>query len=328
MTTTGDMIYSSSGSTPARLGVGSEGQVLTVNAGIPSWMTPSSGGVTTVGTFSGSSQTNGASVSGSTITFGPADATNPGMVSTGAQTWAGEKTFSTLTNIGPGTYPNLSYRLRSDLTVSGNPFGEWHYLPTGGDFRIHFNNGSFLDNAATASLYLSSGSFAVRVPASFTSMTATAFTTANGEKFNYNGASGMSKVGVGSAFGDMMNFVPSGNNFRWNNSGQYVDNASGALMFLSSGQLSTTVPANIGTYAAPPTSAILSATSTTKGFLPPRMTTTQMNAISSPAAVLMIYNTDENATMTFDGTRWVGFRFNGTVYQGYNSTAGTWTDLN
>jgi hypothetical protein len=44
MTTTGDTIYSSSGSTPARLGIGSTGQVLTVAAGIPSWSTPASGG--------------------------------------------------------------------------------------------------------------------------------------------------------------------------------------------------------------------------------------------------------------------------------------------
>jgi hypothetical protein len=40
MTTTGDTIYSSSGSTPARLGIGSTGQVLTVAAGLPSWATP------------------------------------------------------------------------------------------------------------------------------------------------------------------------------------------------------------------------------------------------------------------------------------------------
>jgi hypothetical protein len=40
MTTTGDMVYSSSGSTPARLGIGSTSQVLTVAGGIPSWATP------------------------------------------------------------------------------------------------------------------------------------------------------------------------------------------------------------------------------------------------------------------------------------------------
>ena len=48
MTTTGDTIYSSSGSTPARLGIGSTGQVLTVAGGVPSWATPA-GGATFVG---------------------------------------------------------------------------------------------------------------------------------------------------------------------------------------------------------------------------------------------------------------------------------------
>jgi hypothetical protein len=44
MTTTGDTIYSSSGSTPARLGIGTTGQVLTVAGGVPSWATPAAGG--------------------------------------------------------------------------------------------------------------------------------------------------------------------------------------------------------------------------------------------------------------------------------------------
>ena len=46
MTTTGDVIYSSSGSTPARLGIGTAGQVLQVNSGAtaPEWATPAGGG--------------------------------------------------------------------------------------------------------------------------------------------------------------------------------------------------------------------------------------------------------------------------------------------
>ena len=43
MTTTGDMIYSSSGSTPARRAIGTTGQVLTVSGGLPTWATPSGG---------------------------------------------------------------------------------------------------------------------------------------------------------------------------------------------------------------------------------------------------------------------------------------------
>jgi hypothetical protein len=43
MTTTGDTIYSSSGSTPARLGIGTTGQVLTVAGGVPTWATAGAG---------------------------------------------------------------------------------------------------------------------------------------------------------------------------------------------------------------------------------------------------------------------------------------------
>jgi len=46
MTTTGDTIYSSPGSTPVRLGIGSTGQVLTVAGGVPTWATAGGGGGT------------------------------------------------------------------------------------------------------------------------------------------------------------------------------------------------------------------------------------------------------------------------------------------
>lgn len=43
LTTTGDTIYASSANTPARLAVGSTGQVLTVAGGVPTWATPAAG---------------------------------------------------------------------------------------------------------------------------------------------------------------------------------------------------------------------------------------------------------------------------------------------
>ena len=62
MTTTGDTIYSSSGTTPARLGIGTAGQVLKVNSGAtaPEWGTVSTGALTLISstTFSGSSAHN------------------------------------------------------------------------------------------------------------------------------------------------------------------------------------------------------------------------------------------------------------------------------
>ena len=42
--TTGDIIYASAANTPARLGIGSSAQILTVASGIPSWATPAGGG--------------------------------------------------------------------------------------------------------------------------------------------------------------------------------------------------------------------------------------------------------------------------------------------
>lgn len=50
-------------------------------------------------------------------------------------------------------------------------------------------------------------------------------------------------------------------------------------------------------------SAILQADSTTKGFLPPRMTTAQKNAIATPAAGLMVYDTDLNKLCVYT-TAW------------------------
>ena len=43
LTTTGDTYYASAAGTPARLGIGSSAQVLTVASGVPSWATPASG---------------------------------------------------------------------------------------------------------------------------------------------------------------------------------------------------------------------------------------------------------------------------------------------
>jgi hypothetical protein len=50
LTTTGDIIYASGANTPARLGIGSSGQVLSVSGGAPTWTTPASGS-----TYSGAS---------------------------------------------------------------------------------------------------------------------------------------------------------------------------------------------------------------------------------------------------------------------------------
>ena len=55
---------------------------------------------------------------------------------------------------------------------------------------------------------------------------------------------------------------------------------------------------------APDASALLDLTSTTKGLLLPRMTTTQINAIATPAAGLTVYNTTLALICFYNGTAW------------------------
>lgn len=56
--------------------------------------------------------------------------------------------------------------------------------------------------------------------------------------------------------------------------------------------------------STPDNSAMLDLKSTEKGFLPPRMTTAQRNAIESPAEGLVIYNTDNKEIELFNGIIW------------------------
>jgi hypothetical protein len=58
-------------------------------------------------------------------------------------------------------------------------------------------------------------------------------------------------------------------------------------------------------------SALLDMTSTTKGLLIPRMTTVQRIAISGPALGLLVFDTNLNAFMFFNGTDWGGINGNG-----------------
>jgi hypothetical protein len=60
----------------------------------------------------------------------------------------------------------------------------------------------------------------------------------------------------------------------------------------------------IGT-TSPDASALLDVSSTTKGLLPPRMTTGQINAITSPAEGLIAYNTTISHLCVYQSGAWV-----------------------
>jgi len=61
----------------------------------------------------------------------------------------------------------------------------------------------------------------------------------------------------------------------------------------------------VGT-TTPDASSILDVTSTSKGFLAPRMTAAQRTVIASPATGLMVYQTDGTSGFYYyNGTAWV-----------------------
>ena len=72
---------------------------------------------------------------------------------------------------------------------------------------------------------------------------------------------------------------------------------------------------SVGSTSNPVASAVLECTSTTRGFLPPRMTATQASAIASPAEGLMLYVTNTNGTFTVKG--WWGW--NGASWERLNN---------
>lgn len=74
----------------------------------------------------------------------------------------------------------------------------------------------------------------------------------------------------------------------------------------------------------PVASSLLEMSSTTQGFLSPRLTTTQQNAISSPATGLLIFNTDSAKHAYYNGSAWAYY---GTGSGGSGSPGGSNTQV-
>jgi parallel beta-helix repeat protein len=107
----------------------------------------SGSGVTTVSAFSGSSQVNGASISGSTITFGPADVTNPGMVTaSGSQTFGGNKTFNGSVTIAA----SQSLTITGSGTRPGSPTAGMLYYDTTTNQLLQWNGTKWISAPRTA----------------------------------------------------------------------------------------------------------------------------------------------------------------------------------
>jgi hypothetical protein len=123
-------------------------------------------------------------------------------------------------------------------------------------------------------------------------------TTDAGERLQINGTS---------RFSSTLQITGNGTKINWFNSG-FENWFAGTILNSTSFSISSATTSNIltlfttgaATFSSSVTagggtnnaSAILQADSTTRGFLPPRMTNAQRSAISSPAVGLIVYCTD------------------------------------
>ena len=95
-----------------------------------------------------------------------------------------------------------------------------------------------------------------------------------------------------------------------------------ALFLLASagGALSQSVGIN---NATPHSSAVLDVKSTTKGVLVPRMNSVQRGAITTPAAGLLVYDTDTNSFWFYNGSAWSNLSASGSVGWALGGNSGT-----
>ena len=114
-------------------------------------------------------------------------------------------------------------------------------------------------------------------------------------KISDNGA--VTVLGLAGSVGNPANFTSTNNDlsFRCSYYFRFVTTGDNKIIFGSGWDGTNTYAYNenrqvIGSSSIA-ASAVLQADSTTRGFLPPRMTTTQKNAIASPAAGLVVYDT-------------------------------------
>ncbi len=248
-------------------------------------------GVTTMAAIGSSPNANGATISGSTLNLEPASASFGGVLTTGTQTIAGAKTFSTsitASNLTSGRIPFASTAgLITDHAGLNYVSGSTTLALVEGDYAATLGFGT------STSAYSSVGS--VKGGAGFYMGT--------GVKTDPSVANALLKTnGLGSDAHFFYTRYDRGLEFHTGITGSagtsFADNTNLRMTVAPLGNVS------IGA-STPDASAALDVQSTTQGFLPPRMTATQASAIASPAEALLIYVTDTNGTFTQKG--WWGW---------------------
>jgi len=241
-------------------------------------------------TFTGAQSINGTVTTSDKVSIDSTSAvTNPKLLIT-ASTASGSDDNSPLVIKGSGINRTCSINLRT-TGGSGELYNAWVAGRSGGGISI--NNMLSVTNGtggplsgSTTFIVLSTGNVGVGTTTPTSSFSRTLQITGDGSSaISLSNTAATKKYSFGLTSTNSLGF--------------YDETASAyRLSILTTGEV------GIGT-TTPSTKAALDITSTTKGFLPPRMATTQRDVITSVPAGLVIYNTTTNNLNTYNGSAWV-----------------------
>lgn len=195
-------------------------------------------------------------------------------------TGAGGNFFAGIVGIGQAPSTGYSLLIAYPVTGASTAFGI-------------SNQGVIQSSVSSAIIYRSSASTAA---ASFTLGSVTHYQTSQ------------STIGSGSSVTSQYGFFANSNMTGATNNYGYFGNiasATGAYNLYMSGTANNYMAGSLGIgTTSPNTSALLDVQSTTKGVRFPNMTTTQKNAISSPAAGLVVFDTTLAKLCVYSGSAW------------------------
>jgi hypothetical protein len=191
------------------------------------------------------------------------------------------------------------------LAIGGNVRSSISVTPTSGEVRFFVSSGSFFPT------FYANGSEAMRIDSS---QNVNIGATTLGARVGIKGSgstSATTSLLVQNSVGTEYFAVQDNGTVRIADNQAFRNGASNGNNYFDMGNIivrnGNTTPGgsiSIGTGSAAVASAMLELSSTTKGFLPPRMTTTQKNAIATPAAGLVVYDSTTNKLCCYNGSTW------------------------